>query len=205
MTNCLFFGDSLTYGEYDGICGGYADILKRYCHDMYSKCFKEVNVFNLGIGGETTEGLINRIEIELRARISPVNNLIFISYGANDLAIKNGAYIVPITAFRRNIETAISISLQVTKSIFLISILPISETIENETTPSGKLRSDKAIKQFNDELFKISKDHNINYIDIYSGFQKDKETLLSKDGIHPNQIGYMKIAEHLKPILKTFL
>lgn len=26
----LFFGDSITYGEYDGVFGGWVDILKRY-------------------------------------------------------------------------------------------------------------------------------------------------------------------------------
>lgn len=89
MTNCLFFGDSITYGEYDGILGGYVEILKRYCHaEFYNNNANEVNCFNLGIGGETTEGLIKRFEIEIKARLSPDENLIFFFYGANDLAEK---------------------------------------------------------------------------------------------------------------------
>lgn len=205
MTNCLFFGDSLTYGEYDGMSGGYVDILKRYYHDKYNKGFKEVNVFNLGIGGETTEGLIKRIQIEIRARKSLFSTAVFIAYGANDLAIKDGIPMVPFKVFKRNIDTAISISKEVTDNVFLISILPISEATDNEATPNGKLRTNKVIEQYNEELLKISKDHNLSYIDTYSCFHEEKEILLSKDGIHPNNIGYMKIAECIKPILETFL
>ena len=80
MTNCLFFGDSITYGEYDGILGGYVEILKRYCHaEFYNNNANEVNCFNLGIGGETTEGLMKRFEVETKARLSPDENLIFFS------------------------------------------------------------------------------------------------------------------------------
>ena len=44
MTNCLFFGDSITYGEYDGILGGYVDFLKRFCHtEYYTNNAEEVN------------------------------------------------------------------------------------------------------------------------------------------------------------------
>ena len=49
MTTCLFFGDSIIYGEYDGVSGGWVDILKRYCHARYHENEKEVNIFNLGI------------------------------------------------------------------------------------------------------------------------------------------------------------
>lgn len=34
----LFFGDSVTYGEYDGVFGGWVDILKRL---LYRNTMKE--------------------------------------------------------------------------------------------------------------------------------------------------------------------
>ncbi|MBF2709905.1 SGNH/GDSL hydrolase family protein [Flavobacterium soyangense] len=81
MTNCLFFGDSITYGVYDGILGGWVDNLKKYCHWRYcNDDSKEVSIFNMGIGGETTEGLIKRFDVEFVARKSPFDNLIFLCY-----------------------------------------------------------------------------------------------------------------------------
>ncbi len=85
----LFFGDSITYGEYDGVFGGWVDILKRYALQKFHEGNgDELILFNLGIGGETTEGLLKRMPVELEARNSADGNLIFISYGANDLAKK---------------------------------------------------------------------------------------------------------------------
>ncbi|MGL4584582.1 MAG: hypothetical protein ACRCVU_16570 [Flavobacterium sp.] len=46
-TNCLFFGDSITFGEYDGILGGWVDILKRYSYGkFYNEDVNEVNMLN---------------------------------------------------------------------------------------------------------------------------------------------------------------
>lgn len=91
MINCLFFGDSITYGEYDGVLGGWTDVLKRYFHSRFiNENIEELNVFNLGIGGETTNGLVKRFSTEAAARTSPDQNLIFFAYGANDVALKEG-------------------------------------------------------------------------------------------------------------------
>ncbi len=63
MINCLCFGDSITYGEYDGVSGGWTDILKRYFHSRFiNENIEELNVFNLGIGGETTDGIVKKIQ-----------------------------------------------------------------------------------------------------------------------------------------------
>jgi lysophospholipase L1-like esterase len=86
----LFFGDSITYGEYDGVFGGWVDILKRYALQKYNEGSDELILFNLGIGGETTEGLVKRIPHEMKARNSAEGNVVFIGYGANDLAFKEG-------------------------------------------------------------------------------------------------------------------
>ena len=65
----LFFGDSITYGEYDGVFGGWVDILKRYALQKFHEGNgDELILFNLGIGGETTEGLLKRIPHELAAK-----------------------------------------------------------------------------------------------------------------------------------------
>ena len=74
----LFFGDSITYGEYDGVFGGWVDILKRYALQKYNEGGNELILFNLGIGGETSQGLVKRIQNEMTARNAEDGNIVFI-------------------------------------------------------------------------------------------------------------------------------
>lgn len=206
MTNCLFFGDSITFGEYDGVFGGYVDYLKRFCYsEFYHHQAKEVNCFNLGIGGETTFGLLNRFDIETKARLSSDENLFFFFYGANDLAINNGNELVSLQDFEKNLIQIIKKAKSYSENVYLISILPISQKIDGVKVASGKLRSTEQISRYNETLKKISTELNLQYLDIFSNFNLQKEELISKDGIHPNEKGYELIAENLKPILSKYL
>ena len=206
MTNCLFFGDSITYGEYDGILGGYVEILKRYCHaEFYNNNVNEVNCFNLGIGGETTEGLIKRFEVETKARLSPDENLIFFFYGANDLAQKDGVALVPLVDFEANLIEVISQAKEFTTNIYVISILPISKMVDGIKVPERKFRTTEKIELYNQKLKELATQHNIEFIDVFSSFNPTKEDFLSKDGIHPNEKGYQFIANQLKPIVSKYL
>lgn len=206
MTNCLFFGDSITYGEYDGILGVYVDILKRYCHaEFYQNNTNEINCFNLGIGGETTEGLIKRFEIEMKARYSPDENLIFFLYGANDLAEKNNVELVSLSDFEANLSQMISHAKEFTKNVYLISILPISKTVDGINVPERKFRTTQKIELYNQKLKELAAQNDVEFIDIFSSFDANKEVFLSKDGVHPNEKGYDFIATQIKPILEKYL
>ena len=201
----LFFGDSITYGEYDGVFGGWVDILKRYALQKYNEGSNELILFNLGIGGETTEGLLNRMSHEMKARNSADGNIVFISYGANDLAVKDGNQMVNQSQFKVNIETAIQDARLYSKDIYLISILPISENIDSKVSPTGKIRTNEDVLIYNQILKNIATENSLNYIDFHSAFLQDKEILLSKDGVHPNEKGYGMMAEIAIPIIEKYL
>ena len=201
----LFFGDSITYGEYDGVFGGWVDILKRYALQKYNEGSNELILFNLGIGGETTEGLVNRIPHEMKARNSADGNIVFIGYGANDLAKKDGNQLVKQTKFKANIETAIQDAKLYSNDIYLISILPISENIDSKVSPTGKIRTNEDVLIYNQILKNIATENSLNYIDFHSAFLQDKEILLSKDGVHPNEKGYGMMAEIAIPIIEKYL
>lgn len=204
-TNCLFFGDSITFGEYDGVFGGWVDILKRYSYGkFYKEGANEVNVFNLGIGGETTEGLLRRIAVEIGARTSAEENLIFLFYGANDLAIKNGEEVVAIELFAANLKAAIEVARQTTDKVHLMTILPISSNVEGVLSPAGKVRTLERILLYNEKIKTVAKDCNVALIDLFHLFE-EKEELLSKDGIHPNEKGYLLISDLMKKYIDQYL
>lgn len=202
----LFFGDSITYGEYDGVFGGWVDILKRYALQRFHEGNgDELILFNLGIGGETTEGLLKRMPIELSARNSADGNLVFISYGANDLTIKDGIHIVEPEKFKENIKIAVQQAKQFSKDIYLVSILPIAKKIDGVVVGSGKLRTNEEVILYNQILKDIAAEDSLSYIDFYSALLADKEILLSADGVHPNEKGYGMMAEVAIPIIEKYL
>lgn len=201
----LFFGDSITYGEYDGVFGGWVDILKRYALQKYNEGGNELILFNLGIGGETSEGLVKRIRNEMTARNAENGNVVFIGYGANDLAVKDQKQIVNPEEFKANITEAIQQAQDFSKEIYLVSILPISEKIAGEISATGKIRMNEDILVYNEVLKNIASENSLIYIDFHSAFFADKEVLLSKDGVHPNEKGYGMMAEIAIPIIEKYL
>ncbi|WP_426482446.1 SGNH/GDSL hydrolase family protein [Chryseobacterium sp. R2ACT005] len=202
----LFFGDSITYGEYDGVFGGWVDILKRYALQQFHEGNgDELILFNLGIGGETTEGLLKRIPHELAARNSPDGNIVFLSYGANDLAVKEGIQMVNPEKFRNNIKEAVEHARRFSNEIYLVSILPFSQKIDGVVVSSGKKRINEDVVVYNKILKDLAAEHSLGYIDFYSAFLEDKEILLSADGVHPNEKGYGMMAEVAIPIIEKYL
>ncbi|HCN51201.1 MAG TPA: peptidase [Chryseobacterium sp.] len=202
----LFFGDSITYGEYDGVFGGWVDILKRYALQKFHEGNgDELILFNLGIGGETTEGLLKRMPTELSARNSADGNLVFISYGANDLATKEGIQVVNPESFKDNIIKAVQHARQFSEDIYLVSVLPVSKNIDGIVVSSGKLRSNEEVILYNQIIKDIAADHSLGYIDFYNAILEDKEVLLSADGVHPNEKGYGIMAEIAMPIIEKYL
>ena len=202
----LFFGDSITYGEYDGVFGGWVDILKRYALQKYNEgSTNELILFNLGIGGETSEGLVKRIPHEMKARNSSDGNIVFIGYGANDLAVKDENQMVDAEQFKANIETAIQDAKLYSEEIYLVSILPISKKIDSKISVTGKIRTNEDVLVYNQILKDIATENALSYIDFHSAFLEDKEILLSKDGVHPNEKGYGMMAEIAIPIIEKYL
>ncbi|MBE4948336.1 SGNH/GDSL hydrolase family protein [Chryseobacterium culicis] len=202
----LFFGDSITYGEYDGVFGGWVDILKRYALQKFHEGNgDELILFNLGIGGETTEGLLKRMPHELNARNSADGNIVFLSYGANDLAVKDGVQIVNPEKFRNNMKEAVKQAKRFSSEIYLVSILPFSQKIDGVVVSSGKKRVNEDVVNYNEILKNIAAEDALGYIDFYSAFLEDKEVLLSADGVHPNEKGYGMMAEIAIPIIEKYV
>lgn len=201
MLKILCFGDSISLGEKDIEQGGWVDRLKKDYFNYYlNHPTQEVNVYNLGIGGETTDGLCKRFEVEFNARrIKGQNTLLILNYGANDIVIHKQKNIVPENYFVRNLNTCISYAKANESKVLLLSLLPISELIEAKINQHGKLRFDQDIQKYNGLLKKMATDSSCDYLDVYTPFINfQKEKLLSGDGVHPNSEGHRVIYQLVK-------
>ncbi|WP_417785310.1 SGNH/GDSL hydrolase family protein [Tenacibaculum sp.] len=195
MTHIICFGDSITRGENDSDKGGWADRLKAHCMKLFLKTRKdEICIFNMGIGGETTEGLVKRFANEFNTRLlKDGNNIVTLAYGANDIALLNGKNAVSLEKFRDNLNLCIEHALKHNATVYLINILPV---IEDDNNIKKRLLKD--ILRYNDILLSIAQKQDIHFIDVYSKFDIVKENLLTYDGVHPNAEGHEKAFNLIK-------
>jgi lysophospholipase L1-like esterase len=157
--NILFMGDSLIeYFDWQGR-------------------FPDHRIANLGVAGESVEGLLSRVvkvkEVYFDA------DLIFIMTGINNVAMGDTEFI----DFYRVILEKLS-SAYPDAEIFINSLLPVlADFISNES-----------VCHVNGSLKKLAQDASAEYLDIYSRFvdtdgRPVREYLLD-DGVHLSRAGY---------------
>lgn len=172
MSYLVFIGDSLT----------------QWCE--WERRFPEDRVANLGISGETVEGLLARRE-RIRSRISEPD-FIFLMTGINDLANERYNIIAPYREIVRNLTTWYKRA-----TVVVQSILPVGPGWISNT----------AIKDANHRIEQAARTSNAEYLDLYSRFVDEdgnpKQGYLSEDGIHLAARGYDAWTNEVAIFLRT--
>lgn len=97
MSICVF-GDSIVWGAWDKEMGGWVNRLRL---SLEKKGF-DGEVYNLGISGDTSDGLIKRFEAEAEVRDADVA---IISIGVNDSATDDsGNLVISPQQFEQNLR-----------------------------------------------------------------------------------------------------
>ena len=188
------FGDSITRGYYDLKMGGWAN---RLWLEVLKISDLETSLYNCGISGDTTEKLLNRLEVECRA-IEPT--VIMIALGINDSYFRkslNGNR-VSLEKFQSNLNEIFSISKKFAKQIIIIEATSVQE---KETTPT---EWDSDLYYYNENIIK--------YNNVLKNFAQENQLLLIPmfdllsegdyyDGLHPNADGHEKIYQRVKECL----
>ena len=158
--NICVLGDSIVYGAWDEEKHGYVNRLKEEI-----KSNKNIeNIYGLGIPGETSEGLLKRIDIELKPR-NP--NTIIIATGINDtIYIKSkNKEAVSQENFIKNIRKIIDIAKKYTNNIL---ILGLTRVIEEHTTPilwnNDEMYFNRTIEKYDTALAEYCRRDNVEYL-----------------------------------------
>lgn len=143
---------------------------------------------NQGISGETSAGLLNRLELFDQTRPTTI----FVMIGINDLI--RGVRDETILANQRLIIRYLR-RVHPPSQIVVQSILPHSG---EQATWTGRDRlltiSNSRIQEINRRLAIIARQEGVNYLDLYPLFADDKGYLrpqLTTDGLHLNMEGYL--------------
>jgi len=192
--NICVFGDSITWGSYDPVNGGWATLLRSYLEGKDD----DITVYNLGICGDDSYGLLKRFKIEAEPR-KP--DLIIFAIGANDIKHQKENP-VRFDEFENNIDKLMNQANLFTKKIVILGMTPVDEKI---TTPRNKppynFRENNDVVKCNEILKTISEKKKTIFIPIPINFS-EKDLC---DGLHPNTIGHSKIFETIKPIVDNLI
>lgn len=150
--------------------------------------FSGYNVYNRGIGGDTSKGVLSRLN-ESVFELKPKK--VFLNIGTNDLelindgveaiALRIAEIINKIKSYDKNIE------------VYLISVYPVNSSIDKNTV--GK-RNNVDILALNEEIKHIK---NCTYIDLFGKLLKEEKLNpdYSIEGLHMKQAGYEVIKKEI--------
>ncbi len=191
MISISIFGDSITQGVSDSQ-GGWAQRLKQDGKK------KGVAVSVFGVDGDTSTGLLQRLE---REASSTKPDVIIIAIGINDSMYRDGRIETTLNRFKENIQRLISLTKKFTHKIIVLGLTGVDE---KRTTPvpwNGWIYTNDKIKEYDSVLKEVSEKQNVQYLELF--------TLLSvedlEDGLHPTDEGHRKIFEKVKSTLEGML
>jgi lysophospholipase L1-like esterase len=176
------FGSSTIYGTADKECGGFVNRLRLW----YESIDERNRVYNLGIWGEQTRRLIQRLPVEAFARRP---HLIMLYPGFNDSRRDGGleaSNAVSIEQFRDLMGELISAAKGVSETVVMTGF-PFDET---RTTPFSGTDSYYLIhdaEAYSKELVAVANAQGARILDFFYILQnRDMNPLLAEDGLHGN-------------------
>ncbi len=146
----------------------------------WAELFSNPNIKNRGIGGDDTDGILERLNEVTESNPSKI----FIMIGTNDLS--NSKSVEYVVENYKKIIARIKQSTPRTE-IYIQSIIPTDDAIH--TT-----RKNSDIIRINNQLKLVAEQNGLTYIDLFSVFKLDNNKLnpvYSLDGLHLNGKGYL--------------
>ncbi|MDI6737188.1 MAG: SGNH/GDSL hydrolase family protein, partial [Nanoarchaeota archaeon] len=154
-------------------------------------------VYNLGVPGDTTKELLERIDAEAKAR-EP--NLIIITIGNNDsISVKpKKRQMVPLEQFQKNLEKLIKKAKKFTGKIVLLGCTGVDEA---KTTPipwqTDFHYTNDNLKKYDEKIKEAAVKSGCYYFGIFDLLQPEH----LEDGLHPNAKGHEKLFLAVKDFL----
>ena len=166
-----------------------------------SECFNgfEYEVYNRGIGGDTTDGLLKRFD-ESIVELNP--KVVVLLMGINDFALKKDATPLTVASSLQCIVNKIHAALPETK-IILEAIYPVNKSSSPKIDVGSVGNKDNGlIKETNEILSKIE---GVTFLDLTSVLSDERGELkleLTREGLHLNAEGYFLITPVLEEAIR---
>lgn len=194
MNKIVFFGDSITYGQYVYPKYIWTTIITNNLNKN-----KDVITFKNAVSGETSRQLLLRYPRDVQ-EIKP--EILTIQCGLNDCnywQTDKGLPRVSKESYKANLNEMIDRAkiFNINKIIFIGSH-PVTKKIK------GLITLEESRQEYNKIFKEVAENRQITYIDIESQFDNIDEYLLD-DGIHLSEKGHIKYAKIIEPFIFDFL
>ena len=197
----LVFGDSITYGQRDLEMGGWVNRVKlALAHD---NSITSCHVFNMGISGQSTTEILERLERECAGRVlDDANNIIVIAAGINDTQILEGEIVNDEEAFMSNVRSLIEIAKSFTDKVIYLGLTPVDDS-RTDPVYWDRTRAWKSelVESYDTIISEICSDMGVRYVYVYD--QIDPAT--NEDGLHPSEAGHIILAEIMGNVIYDYL
>ena len=206
----LIFGASVTQGLWD-THGGWVQRLAREYHSatlasMLAGGDYKVQVFNLGVSGDTAQDVTERLEPETKARTKKdEESVIVLSVGLNDARMRDNRALTDVYEFQEAYEKAIDKALKLTSRVVCVGLSAVDESKTNPSPYSANQSqwTNNRINTFEDTIKQTAERNSLPFVPIHDHFMAALESGqdLLADGLHPNEAGHQLIVELVKPVL----
>jgi acyl-CoA thioesterase I len=188
------WGDSITYGAGDREALGWAGRLRKAIENSRN----DAEIYNFGVCGDTTEGLLKRFAVEA-ASIEP--QVVLFAIGTNDVRCHAGEVEseVPLKQYQRNIEELVTLAKKHTQKICLVGLTQINEVHEKNVDPVYR---NAALATYNEFLRDYAARTGLTFINLWD---VTDVAIDLDDGLHPNAQGYQKMFERIYPVIQSLL
>ena len=187
------FGDSVTKGVISKHLT-WTFILERILNSWYEE---KVTLVNAGVGGDTTEGALKRIEKDV---LSVAPDIVLIMFGLNDQAR------VPLSEYKRNLTRIVTILTKKGIQPILMTSNPITEKYSEIRGHKHYLISSTRLRDYVNVVREVAWDKYIPLIDIYDFFIKNPQLQrFIFDGVHPDAVAQSAMASFIAKHLLSYL
>jgi len=188
-----FIGDSITCATGDPTTLGWPG---RLCHHE-AKAGHDLTLYNLGIRGDTTEGVRARWQAEAEARLPRgVRGALVFAIGINDATEQDGVIRVPLAASTANMRAVLAAAKAWLPTLW-VGPTPVDESRQPQRTEEGFLRDKRNARtaEYNAAFLHLAQELGVSYLDLFSRLKDDAHWPRQlADGLHPDPAGYTRMA-----------
>lgn len=193
MTRLSVFGDSITWGKSDIERGGWVSRLRNYFET--DKKY-DIEVYNVGISGDTTDDLLKRFTYEAESRNRKAQIILF-AIGINDSGYINTPDNprVSLEQFQNNLRRLVAEAKIFSDTIAFIGLT----TVDESKLPKDQIKywENNRIKKYDDVLKNVCSELHLPFLSMSDIL----EATDLPDGLHPNPHGHEKMFQRIKEFL----
>jgi lysophospholipase L1-like esterase len=211
MSSIVIFGDSITQGFWDTRGGWVQRIRSKFdeeflLEDVFDGSVPYLDFYNLGIDGDTSNGVLSRLEDDLKPRLGDDGDVVVFAVGSNDAIVENGKPWTAEDQFKENLAKLLGVAQKHVSKIMFVGLTPCDETLTTPVPGQDAYCTNERLRLFDQIMRDFCSENAVKFVNVFDKFLNamGEEKLLA-DGSHPNNAGSQLVADIVEPRLREMV